>query len=117
MFAAGYEPLHGSRADRFRSYGVPLYQRGALPIEGTKALFFAPTWAAKLIEEWPLRADDVDGDFDHYLLKIIIRRVARSGDYDFATAALSVAMLSGHEGIKSFLGDDIDWSLVPSGIG
>lgn len=87
----------------FGRYGIPLYQIGALPIEGTQRKHFVPRWASKLVREWPLRADLADEDFDHELLKRVIRRVVQSGDEDFATAACTVAMLDGQRGVSALL--------------
>ncbi len=91
----------------FRSYGVPIYQRGFLPIEGTTAKCFAPSWAARLINEWPLSKTDSAEDFDHFFLKIVIRRVVHSGDEEYARAACAVAMLSGHRGVDAFLDEEL----------
>lgn len=96
-------------ADLLRRYGVPLYQKGAIPIEGTNASYFAPAWAPQLIVDWPLGADSAD--FDHSLLKFVIRRIVRTGDSGFATVALSVAALGGSEGVRVLLGTDIDWKM------
>lgn len=100
---AGFEPCHDIAAERFRHYGAPVYQRGALPILGTESTYFVASWAAKLINEWPLGSLDSAGDFDHYLLKAVIRRTVRSGDVDFATACCSVAMMSGAEALTAFM--------------
>ncbi len=101
--AMGFEPCSETAAVMFRNYGVPLYQRGVFPIEGTSAKVFVPRWAARAINEWPLRKALADEDFDHELLKTIIRRVVHSGDEGFATAACAVAMLDGQRGVTALL--------------
>lgn len=103
LVAMGFEPCSVEAAQIFCRYGVPLYQRGALPIEGTRAVTFVPRWAAKLINEWPLRERDAAEDFGHELLKKVIRRVVRSGDEEYATAACTVAMLDGQRGVIALL--------------
>ena len=99
----GWIPIEGLSVDTLRSYGVPIYARGALPIRGTSAVYFQPAWAADLMRDWPLRANFADEDFGHELLKTIIGRVVRTGDKDLALAACSIAMLEGASAVASFL--------------
>lgn len=97
----GWRPITDIEAERLRAYGAPLYQRGALPIDGTSANFFAQEWAINLILDWPLGPGG--DDFDHHILKALIRRTARSGDVQFAQAACSVAMLGGADAVRKYL--------------
>jgi hypothetical protein len=105
VYAAGYQPIALHVHESLRGYGVPMYRRGMMPIEGTSAEYFAPTWAVSLVNDWPLRANSGD-DFDHFLLKIVIRRTVRSGDTEFAKAVCAVAMLDGARGVRAMLGTD-----------
>lgn len=99
--AAGYEPCTEVEADTYRMLGVPIYQRGGVHIAGSLSTYFAPRWAIEAVRDWPLTS--LSEDFDHYLLKTVIRRVVRSGDTEYAIAINTVARLGGERAVREYL--------------
>ncbi len=89
-------------ADRLRAYGVPLIQRGIYSWKGAMTNYASPLWALQLIKAWPLSRSE---DFDHSLLKQVIRRIVRTGDVSFGDAVCTVARLDGVRGVGVMLGE------------
>ncbi len=108
LAAGGYTPINTATAARLTRYGVPVVQKGMLALSMSRFTHWGPAWALELIHGWPWEVSSVD-DFDHDLLKKVVRAISRSGDIGSVDAYLTVARLGGVEAVRKMLeagGDD-----------